>query len=80
MVRRSGNLNTEKEPQNGNDKRCQEGSNAPSIGNNWPRDEGFPRSQEKSVQEDDTERIASVFEFMERRTVQSGKCLRLNDP
>lgn len=34
-------------------------------GSNWPRDDRFPRSQERSVQEDDTKRIPSVFEFME---------------
>lgn len=76
MVKRNGDHNTEKDPQNGSDRRSQKVINAPGIGDNWLRDDRVPRS----VQEADAERIPSMFELMERRSVQSGKCLRLNDP
>ena len=46
---------------------AKEGSCAGGIGRSWPRDETFGRSQETSVQEDDTARIPSVFGFGERR-------------
>lgn len=41
-----------------------EGSYATGLRSNWPRDETFRRSQETSVQEDDTDRIPSVFGFI----------------